>query len=150
MLIRLIAGNALRHKLRTVLTVLGLTVAILSFGLLHTVIDAWYAGANAAAPTTLITRNAISLVFPLPLSYEGRIRATPGVTGVGYANWFGGVYRDPKNFFSRSSQSPAAATWTSTRTTWSSSATARHSCTTARARWWAASWPTSSASRSAT
>lgn len=149
MLIRLIAGNALRHKLRTVLTVLGLTVAILSFGLLHTVIDAWYAGANAAAPTTLITRNAISLVFPLPLSYEGRIRATPGVTGVGYANWFGGVYRDPKNF-SRSSQSPAAATWTSTRTTWSSSATARHSCTTARARWWAASWPTSSASRSAT
>jgi len=100
-LLKLIARNAFRHKLRTVLTVLGLMVATISFGFLQTVVDAWYAGAEGAAATTLVTRNATSLVFPLPLSYEARIRAVDGVSGVGYANWFGGVYQDPKNFFAQ-------------------------------------------------
>ena len=76
-------------------------VAIFAFGLLQTVIDAWYAGAEGASNTTLVTRNKTSLVFPLPLSYEARIRAVPGVTGVGYANWFQGTYKDPKNFFAQ-------------------------------------------------
>lgn len=100
-LLKLIARNTLRHKLRTVLTVLGLTVATISFGFLQTVVNAWYAGAEGAAATTLVTRNATSLIFPLPLSYEARIRAVDGVTGVGYANWFGGIYQDPKNFFAQ-------------------------------------------------
>jgi putative ABC transport system permease protein len=99
--LRLIVKNALRHKLRTSLTILGLVVAIFAFGLLQTVIDAWYAGAEGASNTTLVTRNKTSLVFPLPLSYEARIRAVPGVTGVGYANWFQGTYKDPKNFFAQ-------------------------------------------------
>ena len=61
---KLILRNTLRHKLRTGLTVTGLVVAILAFGLLQTVVDAWYAGAESAAPNRLITRNAISLTFP--------------------------------------------------------------------------------------
>lgn len=97
--LKLIFKNALRHKLRTSLTVLGLVVAILSFGLLQTVVGAWYAGAEAASNTRLITRNAISLVFSLPLSYAGKIRGIEGVNGVAYANWFGGIYQEPKNFF---------------------------------------------------
>lgn len=100
-LLKLISKNAMRHRLRTVLTVLGLVVATLSFGLLQTVVDAWYAGAEGASATTLVTRNATSLVFPLPLSYQAKIRAVDGVSGVGYANWFGGVYKDPKNFFAQ-------------------------------------------------
>ena len=100
-LLKLIARNTLRHQLRTLLTVLGLTVATISFGFLQTVVDAWYAGAEGAAATTLITRNKTSLVFPLPLSYEARIRGMNGVTGVSRANWFGGVYQDPKNFFAQ-------------------------------------------------
>ena len=99
--LRLIVKNAMRHKLRTSLTILGLVVAIFAFGLLQTVIDAWYAGAEGASNATLVTRNKTSLVFPLPLSYEARIRAVPGVTGVGYANWFQGTYKDPKNFFAQ-------------------------------------------------
>ncbi|KWF90829.1 ABC transporter permease [Burkholderia cepacia] len=97
--LKLIARNALRHRLRTLLTVLGLTIAVLAFGLLHTVVDAWYAGAAAASSGRLVTRNAISLVFPLPVSYENRIRGVEGVTAVVRSNWFGGIYRDPKNFF---------------------------------------------------
>ena len=85
-LLKLIARNAMRHKLRTILTVLGLTVATISFGFLQTVVNAWYAGAEGAAATTLVTRNATSLVFPLPVSYEARIRAVNGVTGVARAN----------------------------------------------------------------
>jgi putative ABC transport system permease protein len=97
--LKLILRNALRHKLRTGLTVVGLVVAILSFGLLQTVVDAWYSGAAAAAPTRLVTRNAISLTFPLPLHYREKIKAVEGVKAVAAANWFGGIYQDPKNFF---------------------------------------------------
>lgn len=98
-ILKLIVRNALRHKLRSSLTVVGLVVATLAFGFLQTVVKAWYAAAEAASNTTLITRNAVSLVFPLPLSYAAKIRAIEGVTGVAWANWFGGVYQDPKNFF---------------------------------------------------
>ena len=97
--LKLIARNALRHKLRTGLTALGIVVAILAFGLLRTVVDAWYAGADAASATRLVTRNSISLVFSLPLTYLGKIRRIDGVKSVSHANWFGGVYVTEKNFF---------------------------------------------------
>ncbi|MBZ0170320.1 ABC transporter ATP-binding protein [Candidatus Methylomirabilis lanthanidiphila] len=97
--LKLVLRNALRHRLRTALTLLGLVVAILSFGLLQTVVDAWYAGAAGAAPTRLVTRNAVSLIFHLPLSYRDQIRAVDGVRAVSYATWFAGIYQDPKNFF---------------------------------------------------
>ncbi len=98
-LLRLIFKNALRHRLRSALTVLGLVVAVLAFGLLQTVVDAWYTGARGASETRLVTRNAISLVFPLPISYQQKIRGVEGVTGITHSNWFGGVYKDGRSFF---------------------------------------------------
>ena len=97
--LKLIVRNAFRHKLRTGLTALGVVVAIVAFGLLRTVVDAWYAGAAAASATRLVTRNAISLVFPLPLTYLRKIRQIEGVKAVSHANWFGGIYVTEKNFF---------------------------------------------------
>ena len=97
--LKLIARNALRHKLRTALTVVGLVVAFLSFGLLQTIVDAWYHGADAAAPNRLITRNAVSLTVPLPIHYRERVRAVDGVKALAAVNWFAGIYQDPKNFF---------------------------------------------------
>jgi putative ABC transport system permease protein len=99
MLFRLILKNVFRHRLRTALTLLGVTIAVLAFGLLQTVVGAWYAGAEATSRTRLVTRNAISLVFPLPLSYQQKIRAIPGVTQVSHSNWFGGIYGSERNFF---------------------------------------------------
>ena len=96
---KLILRNALRHKLRTALTVLGLVVAFLSFGLLQSIVDAWYHGADAAAPNRLITRNAVSLTVFIPLHYREKIRAVEGVKSVAAVNWFAGVYQEPKNFF---------------------------------------------------
>lgn len=99
MLLALIFRNAFRHKLRTLLTIVGLTVAVLAFGLLSTVVDAWYAGADGASNARLIVRNSISLVFPLPLTYRQKIRQIEGVRAITTANWFGGIYKEPKNFF---------------------------------------------------
>jgi putative ABC transport system permease protein len=96
-----ILRSALRHKLRTALTVVGIIVAITAFGLLSTIVDAWYANANASSSARLITRNAVSLVFPLPLTYAQRMRQVPGVTAVAWANWFGGVYVSERNFFAQ-------------------------------------------------
>lgn len=99
MLLRMLWRNAFRHKLRTSLTLVGITIAILAFGTLRTVIDAWYAGVEASSSTRLVTRNAVSLVFPMPLFYRERIRQVEGVIGVSHGNWFGGYYIEPKNFF---------------------------------------------------
>lgn len=97
-ILRLLVKNSFRHKLRTGLTVLGITIAILAFGLLRTVVSAWYAGVDASSASRLVTRNAISLVFYLPISYKDRIRQVKGVKQISYGNWFGGVYINEKNF----------------------------------------------------
>ncbi|AEB08527.1 ABC transporter permease [Desulfobacca acetoxidans] len=96
---KLIFRNATRHRLRTALTVLGMAIAILSFGLLRTVVDAWYAGVEGAAADRLVTRNAISLLFRLPLAYLYKIKPMEGIKRVSYGYWFGGVYIDEKKFF---------------------------------------------------
>ena len=92
--LKLIFKNIFRHKLRSTLTIVALVVALLAFGLLQTVVHAWYAGADMASATRLVTRNAISLVFPLPAYYRERIKAIDGVKQVVISNWFGGIYKD--------------------------------------------------------
>jgi putative ABC transport system permease protein len=104
--LKLIFKNSFRHKLRTSLTILGITIAILAFGLLRTVVSAWYAGVEASSASRLVTRNAVSLVFPLPLSYKEKIRQIEGVQGVSYGTWFGGIYIDEKNFFANYAMEP--------------------------------------------
>jgi len=104
--IKLIFKNSFRHKLRTSLTFLGVAIAILAFGLLRTVISAWYAGVEASSASRLVARNAVSLVFPLPLSYKEKIRQVEGVKKVSYGTWFGGIYIDEKNFFANYAMEP--------------------------------------------
>jgi putative ABC transport system permease protein len=98
-MLKFIMRNLFRHKLRSILTVVGVAVAVLAFGLLRTLVGLWYSGAEHASATRLVTRNAISLIFPLPVSYLERIRGVPGVSAVSYGNWFGGIYIDEKHFF---------------------------------------------------
>lgn len=98
---KLIFKNAFRHKLRSLLTILGIAVALIAFGLLRTVVTAWSAGVDASSANRLITRQAVSFIFPLPLSYRDKIADLPGVSKVSYENWFGGVYKDKNQFFAR-------------------------------------------------
>ncbi len=100
-ILKLIIKNSLRHKLRTILTILGISIAVFAFGLLRTVVTAWNAGVEASAANRLITRQAVSFIFPLPLAYRDQIEKIPGVDVVTYANWFQGVYIDKNQFFAR-------------------------------------------------
>jgi putative ABC transport system permease protein len=97
--LKLIFKNIFRSKLRALLTIIGMVVAIVAFGMLRTVVDSWYAASNMASANRLITRNSISLVFPLPIYYKERLRAVDGIEKISYSNWFGGIYKDPSNFF---------------------------------------------------
>lgn len=99
--LKLIFKNALRHKLRTFLTVVGISIAVMAFGLLRTVVTVWYASVEASSVNRLITRHAVSFIFPLPLAYRDQIQKLPGVKEVSYANWFGGTYIDKSQFFAR-------------------------------------------------
>jgi len=105
-ILKIVFRNILRHRLRTGLTVLGITIAILAFGLLRTVVGLWHIGVERSLATRLVTRNAISLVFSLPISYYDRIRQVPGVKSVSYGNWFGGIYIDEKYFFANEAIQP--------------------------------------------
>lgn len=96
---KMILKNAFRRKVRTGLTIVAMAIAVLAFGLLRTVISAWYAGVEASSANRLVTRNSVSLIFPLPLSYYEKIRHVDGVSVVSYGNWFGGMYISEKNFF---------------------------------------------------
>ncbi|MBP7147308.1 MAG: FtsX-like permease family protein [Acidobacteria bacterium] len=97
----LLRANLGRKKLRTVLTVGSFAVALLLFGLLAGIHSAFYAGIDVAGADRLVVINRVSLIQPLPHSYQERLRQVPGVTDVTFGCWFGGVYQDEKNFFAQ-------------------------------------------------
>jgi len=94
--VKLVVRNSMRRKLRTVLTIIGIALAVMAFGLIRTFIHAWYAGARAAQPDRLITRHSANIIFDLPISYKEQLDQIDGVKQVTYANWFGAYYVDPK------------------------------------------------------
>jgi len=100
-LIILLLRNIFRHKLRTSLTVLGVAIAMLAFGILRTLIASWYVGVEASSAYRLVTRNNISLIYALPIAYRNQILQVWGVTGIGHGIWYGGIYKDKKNFFAQ-------------------------------------------------
>ena len=108
LILKLLIRNAFRHKLRSCLTILGITIAILAFGLLRTVLTAWYSGIDASSASRLVTRNAISLAHTMPLSYKEKIRMIDGVKAVSPGWWFGGIYIDKKNFFPNMAYEPVS------------------------------------------
>ncbi|MCB1050900.1 MAG: ABC transporter permease [Acidobacteria bacterium] len=106
MLGKMMFKNGWRHPLRTVLTIIGVGIAISAYIFLKTVITGWYAGVEASSANRVVTRNKISLTFSLPLAYEQKIKTVPNVTEVTYGNWFGGTYIDEKNFFAQFAVDP--------------------------------------------
>jgi len=105
-ILKLIFANALRHKLRAFLTIAGIMIAVIAFGVLRTVVTVWDSSVEAAAANRLITRQAVSFLFPLPYAYNDKIKGIDGIRNVSYANWFGGIYKDPSNFFARLAVDP--------------------------------------------
>jgi putative ABC transport system permease protein len=90
-----------RHKLRTTLTLLSVLVAFLLFGYLAAIRNAFAAGVDVAGEDRLVVRHRVSIIQPLPASYEADIETIEGVVDAAQASWFGGIYREPKNFFAQ-------------------------------------------------
>jgi len=97
-MLSIILRNAFRHKLRSVLTVLGIATAVMAFGLLRTIVGAWNSGVANSSENRMIVRHRVSFIFPLPQADRPEILKIPGVTQATWANWFGGVYGDANDF----------------------------------------------------
>ena len=101
-LFSLVLINLGRNKRRTLLTLLSVVIALFLFCTLRGVLDTLAASIRVSSETRLVSRNAISLIFPLPLAYRERFAALQGVKSVTYANWFGGQDPvDPGNFYAQ-------------------------------------------------
>jgi putative ABC transport system permease protein len=103
----LVLKNSWRNRRRTFLTIASITVSMCLLGVMISVYHALYlSNPTPEQALRLVTRNKISLTQPLPESYRNRIRQIPGVREVLVSDWFGGTYKDPKNFFARFAVDP--------------------------------------------
>jgi putative ABC transport system permease protein len=102
----LVWSNLKRRKARTLFTLLSILVAFLLFGYLAAIRKAFNAGVEVSGADRLLVTHKVSIIQPLPISYKERIAAVPGVVEVSHANWFGGIYQDPKNFFPQMAVEP--------------------------------------------
>jgi putative ABC transport system permease protein len=102
----LIWRSLLRRKLRTVFTLLSIVVAFTLFGVLMAIRTAFSAGITVTGAERLIMLDKVSLINALPLRYRAQIGSTPGVADVSHANWFGGIYQDPRNDFANMAVEP--------------------------------------------
>ena len=96
---RLAFRNSFRQRFRSILTILGIALALASFCFIQAMLTSWHSGVRQAAKNRLIVRSRASLVVPLPVAHRIRIANTSGVDVVGYGNWFGGKYRNERVAF---------------------------------------------------
>ena len=94
-MLKLVLVNLMRNKMRTVLTMASVTVALFLFCTLGGVLDSLQEAIKIGSESRLIVRNKISLVQWIPMAYRQRIQSVPGVKRVAVQNWFGG--RDPND-----------------------------------------------------
>lgn len=95
----LVLSNLKRHRLRTMLTIMSVALALFLFASLRTVVTQLEIAGQLGAANRMIVQNATAFIFPLPQSYAARLATVPHVTNVTWANWFGGKYGDGKKFF---------------------------------------------------
>jgi putative ABC transport system permease protein len=96
---KLVLKNILRNKRRTLLTISSLVVSLFLIITLATILTEFERGSEESSPLRLISRHAVSLAFNMPMAHLQRIKTVPGVKEVMPFNWFGGIYKDEKNFF---------------------------------------------------
>ena len=103
----LIWKNCLRNPRRTLLTLASVALSMCLLGVLFALYYAfYYAEERPEQALRLVTRNRVSLAVPMPIAYRSKIAQLPGVREVMAQQWFGGVYKDPKNMFARFAAEP--------------------------------------------
>jgi putative ABC transport system permease protein len=96
---RLVWKNLARNKKRTVLTILSVMVAFFLFGVLRSVITTLNGVSEVGSEGRLMVSSASGITFLLPEAHAARLQGVDGVSSVSWANWFGGYYQDPSDFF---------------------------------------------------
>ena len=76
---KLIRRSLLRHKVRTLLTIGSLAVALFLLCFLRSLVTTLEAGVASANQQRLWVQSAVSLFVDLPLTYQGKIEAVEGV-----------------------------------------------------------------------
>ncbi|KPL49362.1 membrane protein [Xanthomonas axonopodis] len=102
----LVWAQLFRSKTRTMLTLLSVVAAFLLFGMLDSVRVAFNSGGSIEGVNRLVVTSRLSITQSLPIRLGTQIREVAGVRDVTSAMWFGGIYKDPKNFFANSSVAP--------------------------------------------
>ena len=88
-----------RKKARTILTLLSLITAFLLLGLLQAANSLFAGGTQRLSANLLITQARVSFTSPLPMRLLPQIESVPGIESVSWSQFFGGIYKDEKNFF---------------------------------------------------
>jgi putative ABC transport system permease protein len=96
---KLILKNVLRNKRRTLLTLSSLVVSLFLIISLATILTEMERGSEEGNPSRLMSRHSVSLAFLLPIGAVQRIQTVHGVKAVTPFTWFGGIYKDERNFF---------------------------------------------------
>jgi putative ABC transport system permease protein len=102
----LVLKSARRNKRRTALTVLSVAIAVFLFASLRAVLDGFNGAAEASSSTRIVTIRSTSLIFSMPTSHAEGIKSVPGIRDITWASWFGGIYKDPSNFFAQIAVEP--------------------------------------------
>jgi putative ABC transport system permease protein len=102
----LVWRNVWRRKFRAIFTIASIFIAFLLFGLLMTIKGAFGFGVDIAGLDRLVLINKITLILPLPISYQARLQQVPGVELATHNTWFNGIYQDPSNFFANIAVDP--------------------------------------------
>jgi putative ABC transport system permease protein len=96
----LIVRNCLRNGRRTFLTVISIATSLFLICTLKTLLEKLEDPPLAPdAAKRMVIRHAANLRMSLPIAYRERIAQVKGIDAISAAQWFGGVYRDPANFF---------------------------------------------------
>src|SRR5258708_5270063 len=104
--IGLVLKSTTRSKRRTALTMMSVAIAVFLFSALRAVLGGFDAVSAASSSTRVVTIRSTSMIFSMPTSHLEVIRSTPGIDDVTWASWFGGIYKDPKNFFGQFAVDP--------------------------------------------
>ena len=93
----LIWAGLWRKRVRTILTLMSVVVAFVLFGVMHGVTAGIDQIINQMSDSRLRIQSRVNITEALPIAHLARIESVPGILGVGYYNFVGAYYQDPKN-----------------------------------------------------
>jgi putative ABC transport system permease protein len=91
--------NITGHPVRSLLTIGAVATAVFLICVLHAVTSGLTRTLSAAAANRLLVQSAVSLFVDLPMSYQQKMAAVPGIEAICKWQWFGGRYEQDKGGF---------------------------------------------------